>query len=153
VNATWPQFVAALRATEDSDTFARLIGDIGGAPAFEETPGEENNPEGRTRYFKFPHNGIEIGFRKSRLNHIHFFVRPRESYNAYSGPLDESVGRDQDEQRITEALGAPDISGGAKQSALLGFVPRWVKYQRADHAVRYEFAPGGEIAKVTLIAQ
>jgi hypothetical protein len=152
MNVTWQQFVMSLRAEETSGAFSRLVCDIGEKAEISDTPEDYNDPEGRTRFYKFLRSGIEIGFRARGLNHVHFFTRPDEAYDAYRGPLEDNVGSDQGEAGIRNILGDPGAHGGGKAGALLGFRHKWIKYGRVDYSVRYEFEAGGGIRKITLIA-
>ncbi|HLI66783.1 MAG TPA: hypothetical protein VKU90_10500 [Caulobacteraceae bacterium] len=149
----WRDLAASLREQENSAVFRRLVGAVGEQPQISQTPEEYNDPEGRTRFYKFVNSGIEMGFRDRGLNHIHLFLRPTEGYESYRGPLDRGINKDADESSVRELFGEPSSTGGGKPSALLGFRRRWVKFDLAGYAVRYEFEPEDGLNKVTIIAE
>ena len=64
---TWNELTNALRDREDSVKFASLIASIGEQPKISETPEKYNDPDGKTKYYKFV-NGP--GRRATPIRHL-----------------------------------------------------------------------------------
>lgn len=153
MNVTWGDFLNALGDSEESSSFRLLISGIGEPPVMSETPKEYNDPLGETRFYKFIESGIEIGFRQGRLNHIHLFLDAIDGYAAYRGPLLEGVSEGQSMSSLIEVLGSPANSGGGANSPLLGYRPKWVRYELHGYAMRFAFAKDDRLSQVSLIGQ
>jgi filamentous hemagglutinin len=149
---TWNSFVNALGEPELSNKVVSIATEIGETPVISATPPEYNDPLGKTTFYKFLNAGIEIGFRQDRLNHVHFFIHGGDGYANYTGPLVDGVAAHWTELWLTRALGPPSASGGEKKSPLLGYVHRWIKYDRVNCSIRFEFSQEGPLRKVSLIA-
>src|SRR6185437_7154472 len=149
MNTVWDQLVAGLRMPEGSTNIDALVAALAEQPEVAESPGDAvSDPDGHTRSYMFRSTGVELGFRRTALNHAHLFVRPAQGYAPYTGPLEAADLRDR--RRVEYALGAPSAVGGGMPSALRGYVLPWIKYHRADHSVRYEFERDGSLNKVTI---
>jgi hypothetical protein len=75
---TWSDFVRALGHDEGGSIVTELCRKNGEPPAVSETPNSYNDPEGKTKFYKFIKSGLEFGFLSGKLNHIHFFLRRTE---------------------------------------------------------------------------
>lgn len=150
---TWDDFLNALGDGEKSSSFRSLVSGIGEPPVTSQTPKEYNDPLGETRFYKFMESGIEIGFRQGRLNHIHLFLDAIDGYAAYRGPLVGGVNEGQLMPSLIEVLGAPTSSGGGATSPLLGYRPKWIRYDHHGYAMRFAFAKDDRLCQVSLIGQ
>ena len=106
---------------------------------------------GEQTYYKLKSSGIEIGFRQKRLTHLHLFCSPEEGYAPYGGPLLAGIKKSWTEAWVVKSLGNPSRSGGGNLKGLLGFIHRWIRYDFAAHAVRFEFFSDGSLRKVSLM--
>ena len=147
----WSAFVNALGATEDEVRFSSLLSRFGEIPNVSMDPEEYNDPVRRTTYYKLKSSGIEIGFRQKRLTHLHLFCSPEEGYAPYGGPLLAGIKKSWTEAWVVKSLGNPSRSGGGNLKGLLGFIHRWIRYDFAAHAVRFEFFSDGSLRKVSLM--
>ncbi len=55
------------------------------------------------------------------------------------------------QQVVIQRLGTPDKTGGGIKMAVLGYINPWIKYQRSDCQLRFEFNRDKEIKSVTLL--
>ena len=69
----WASFIDVLGKREDSVEVINLCQAIGESPVISTEADEYNDPDGKTKYYKFFHSGIEMGFRKACLSHVHFY--------------------------------------------------------------------------------
>jgi len=74
-----------------------------------------------------------------------------ERYRAYTGRLPAGVVTGQDEPTIVAMFGNPSQSGDPKQSPLIGFIHRWIRYYRDNrYRIRFEFSMQGGLQKLSL---
>jgi filamentous hemagglutinin len=148
---TWDALLSALGEEEPSARFRSLLSGIGEQPVIAEVPLEYNDPTGTTRFYKFPASGIEIGIRQGRLHNIHLFIQAGEGYRPYAGPLPQGIAAGEGESSVTRLLGPPARSGGPQANTLLGYMHRWIRYDTdATHFIRFEFARGGELRRLSV---
>jgi hypothetical protein len=150
VITNWDDLVRALGEPEGSATFTHLVSEIGEQPLISEDPSEYTDPLGHTKYYKFIKNGLEIGFRQDRFNHVHLYTQSDEGYGQYTGPLMDGIRSNQPESSIVQALGAPSTVGGGSRG-LLGYMNRWLRYERDNYEIRLEFTDKQQLRKVSLI--
>jgi hypothetical protein len=151
---SWDDFVDALGEPESSARFASLLSKIGEAPVLvdvaKEYPGL-NDPNGTTRFYQFFQFGLEVSIRDNGLHHFRIHLHGDERYRAYTGPLPAGVVTGQDEPTIVSMFGNPSQSGDPKQSPLIGFIHRWIRYNRDNrYRIRFEFSMQGGLQKLSL---
>ncbi|MDU9026233.1 hypothetical protein [Pseudomonas corrugata] len=149
---TWSDFVRALGQNESGKIVTDLCRKVGELPDVSETPDNYNDPEGKTRFYKFTKSGIEIGFRSEKLNHIHFFVQPHEGYLVYTGDVLGRIAQAWHVQDVIAELGSPSKEAPGRVDVLIGYVQQWLKYEFKTYALRMEFSEGGRLWKATLIS-
>ena len=147
----WAQFVISLGKTEASQEFNELRIAIGEEADISSDPIEYNDPLGQTKYYSFTHSGIEIGFRKNVLNHIHFYFTKNEGYDDYKGKLISNICKGWNEEKIRNVLGTPSLTGGGKEDVLLGYINRWIKYEKDNYALHFQFNQNDKLSRVTLM--
>lgn len=145
------EFVSSLGEEINSVEFSSLIFDIEEVPVICLSPEESDDPIDKTVFYKFFGSGVEVGLRRGKLDHMHFFIRPDEGYNAYMGPMPTSIEKNDTEASVIKTFGLSSQAGGGKQSQLLGFVYRWIKYDQGPFSMRCEFAQDGLLRKMSLI--
>jgi hypothetical protein len=148
---SWESLVTSLGEEEASAKVLTLISDIDEVPSISDTPEEYNDPLGKTRFYKFYKSGLEIGFREDTVNHIHLFIQEQVGYSAYGGSLEEGVTVTAAESVLLNIYGAPSSFGGGKQSLLLDYRHKWIKFGKERYALRYEFSKDGSLRKISLI--
>ena len=94
----WASFIDVLGEREDSIGVINLCHAIGESPVISADAGEYNDPDGKTKYYKFYHSGIEMGFRKDCLSHIHFYFGNEDEYSPFTGIFGGSIGKVATEQ-------------------------------------------------------
>ncbi|OAI58611.1 hypothetical protein [Ralstonia pseudosolanacearum] len=148
---TLEQFIGVLGLSKDSEGMAALMTAVGEAPVISRTPADFNDPAGETEYYKFINSGIEIGFRGGVLNHLHLYVQEHEGYGAYKGELFEMPLRDVSESDISRNLGEQSAQGGGRMDMLIGYIHKWIRYDRQGFALRAEFSEDKKLRKLSLI--
>ncbi len=145
------QFADMIGLGRDSEDLVALMVAIGEVPIISKTPDDFNDSAGATEYYKFINSGIEIGFRGEVLNHLHFYIQEHEGYGAYRGELFGVPFQDVSEADILRNLGGQDAQGGGRMDMLIGYVYRWIRYDRRVFALRAEFLENGKLRKLSLI--
>jgi hypothetical protein len=148
----WSDFVRALGQDESGEIVTDLCRKVGELPTISETPDSYNDPEGKTRFYKFIKSGIEIGFRSGKLNHVHFLVQPHEGYSAYTEDVLGRIAQAWRVQDVIAELGSPSKKALGRVDMLIGYVQQWLKYEFKMYALRMEFSKYGLLWKATLIS-
>lgn len=149
---SWSDFVRALGQDEGGSIITDLCRELGEPPAISETPDSYNDPEGKTKFYKFIKSGLELGFRSGKLNHIHFFVQRHEGYSAYKKDMLGRIAQTWRVQDVIAVLGPPTKEASSKFDMLIGYVQRWLKYEFETYALGMEFSEDSRLWKVTLIS-
>ncbi|UZE18716.1 hypothetical protein LOY70_03715 [Pseudomonas sp. B21-054] len=149
---TWSDFVRALGQDEGGPMVTELYRKVGEPPAISETPDSYNDPEGKTRFYKFIKSGLELGFRSGKLNHIHFFVQRHEGYSPYKADVLGRKAQTWRFQDVIAELGPPGKEALGRVDMLIGYVQKWLKYDFETHALRMEFSENGHLWKATLMS-
>ncbi|WP_308694561.1 hypothetical protein [Xanthomonas albilineans] len=150
MNLSWSDFIGALGKDESGVEFRKLISNFDENPVISNTPEEYNDPEGRTKFYKFLKSGVELGIRSGKLNHIHFFMRGHEGFLPYSGHILDFNIKGCDYQEILKKFGRPKDFGGGRQDPLIGYVNKWISYDIDLFKIHVEFSLDEKIWKVTL---
>ncbi|QUP56854.1 hypothetical protein GO998_24840 (plasmid) [Ralstonia syzygii] len=145
------QFSGVIGLGWDSEDLVTLMAAIGEAPVISRTPADFNDPGGDTEYYKFINSGIEIGFRGGVLNHLHLYIREHEGYEAYKGELFGMLSQGVSEVDILRNLGEQDAQGGGRMDVMVGYIYKWVRYDRREFALRAEFSEDKKLRKLSLI--
>lgn len=149
---TWMEFIKALDQDECGDIVRELFGRIEESPIVSEIPDSYNDPQGKTKFYKFIMSGLEFGFRADKLNHIHFFVQNHEGYSAYKGDILGRMAQAWSNQEIVKVLGLASRCGEGRHDMLIGYLHQWMKYECGAYAMRMEFAKDGCLWKATLMS-
>lgn len=147
----WLEFTNALGTTEMSKEFSQLNLSIGEKAQVSDDPAEYNDPLGHTKHYKYLHSGLEIGFRQSLLNHIHFYFDGYEGYSAFKGQLLSGVSSGWSEEAVVQVLGEPTADGGGKLDMLLGYINRWVKYEKEAYALHLQFDQSNQLCRASVM--
>lgn len=83
----WIRFIDSPGNTETSIAFLNLKNAIDEEAILSENAMAYNNPTGHTKYYKYIQSELAIGFRKSVVNHVHFYFDGYEGYANFKGKL------------------------------------------------------------------
>jgi len=147
----WMNFINSLGKAEVSSEFIELNNTIGEAPLLSEDAKEYNDPVGHTKYYKYIQSGLEIGFRKEVVNHVHFYFDGYENYGVFQGELLSGICLGWNEKFVLQVLGKPSDSGGGKVDMLLGYLNRWIKYEKDSYALHLQFDQNDLLCRASLI--
>lgn len=147
----WANFIEALGKKEDSIEVINLGHTIGESPAISADAGEYNDPDGKTKYYKFHQSGIEMGFRKDCLNHIHFYFGNEDGYSPFTGNFIPGIKGGMDRAYITKLLGKPTLAGKGKVDMLLGWINGWSKYEHGNYLIHLQYTEHNHLCHATLI--
>lgn len=147
----WMEFTNAIGMTEMSKEFSQLSLSIGEKATISNEPAEYNDPLGHTKHYKYMHSGLEIGFRQNVLNHIHFYFDRYEGYSAFKGTLLFGVSSGWSEEAVVQKLGTPTASGGGNVDILLGYINRWIKYEKEVYALHLQFNRSNQLCRASLM--
>lgn len=130
---------------------SKLDGEIVLLPqSLNEMPVVEPDMLGDRIYYSFFQSGILFLLEKEKVSQICFFITPSEGFSTYIGELPISGGATEND--IITALGEPSSTGGGKSDMLLGYIERWIKYDKDDYALHIEFNQSALLSKVSLLA-
>jgi hypothetical protein len=149
---TWSDFIRALGQDENGSIVTDLCREVGEPPAVSETPDSYNDPEGKTKFYKFINSGLELGFRSGKLNHIHFFLQCHEGYSAYKRDVLGRIAQTWRIQDLIAELGPPTKEAQGKVDMLIGYIQPWLKYEYETYALRIEISEDGRLWKLTLMS-
>ncbi|MFC5475784.1 hypothetical protein [Paraherbaspirillum soli] len=138
-------FIDALGMSEGTSQFNQFVEKI------EETPIIETGPLGYTRYYSFYKEGILFSIEDDRLIQISCYIEAHENFTIYKQALCDGVTRDSNEVSVIKLLGTPDKTGGDKLDGLIGYIPRWIKFEKDRFAIHFEFSQSGKLRKMSLI--
>ncbi|MGL5603576.1 MAG: hypothetical protein ACRDD5_22190 [Silvania sp.] len=147
----WVSFIHVLGKHEHSVDVINLCQAIGEPPDISADSGEYNDPDGKTKYYKFYQSGIEMGFRKDCLNHIHFYFGNEDGYSPFAGNFVPGIKAGMDRVSVANLLGQPTLSGEGKSDMLLGYINGWLKYENVNYAIHLQFEKNNQLCHATLI--
>jgi len=147
----WASFIDVLGKREDSVEVINLCQAIGESPVISTEADEYNDPDGKTKYYKFFHSGIEMGFRKACLSHVHFYFGNEDGYSPFTGNFIPGIKGGMDRTFITKLLGKPTLSGEGKVDMLLGWINGWSKYEYGNHSLHLQYTEHNHLCHATLM--
>lgn len=147
----WIKFVYSLGKKENSVEFMALCSAIRESAKISEDPDGYNDPVGKTKYFKFPKSGIEIGFRHNQLSHVHFYFESEDGYSPFLSLLQSGIGSGVSEHDVIQKLGSPTLRGGGKMDLLLGYINKWIKYDLEGFSINFQFNKHEVLCRATLM--
>ncbi|MGV7960574.1 hypothetical protein QPK13_05460 [Photorhabdus tasmaniensis] len=143
----WHNFIDTLGCSKTEHAFVLL------SQRINELPVVENDVLGERIYYSFLQSGILFLLENDRVSQISFFIKSAESFAKYKGELPINVELDNDETNILNTLGLPSLSGGGKSDMLLGYINRWIKYDKGQYELHFEFDKISLLCKVSLMIQ
>ncbi|KAA5999778.1 MULTISPECIES: hypothetical protein [unclassified Pantoea] len=147
----WMKFIGSLGKVENSIEFIELNSTIDDVPIVSEDSKEYDDPAGHTKYYKYVKSGLEIGFRKGVMNHAHFYFDGYENYAPFQGKLLSGICSSWNEKSVLRILGEPSASGGGNSDMLLGYINRWIKYEKESYALHLQFDQNDFLCRASLM--
>jgi hypothetical protein len=106
-------------------------------------------------YYCFRKNGIEILFKKKRLDKIFLHSEGYDGYRQYEGSIPFDVNFSYDRSKAHKKLGPPSQSGGERKlpdilKDIRGKIPIWDKWVFARYTLCIQYYDDEKIALITL---
>jgi len=141
----WSKAALALGARRGDRTVTDLISAIAAAPAV------EVGPLGDRTYFSFVSEGVLMIFEGEILAQVSAYVEAHDGFSSFPDNLPEGVGNHWRETDVLQVLGPANSSGGGRPDSLLGFIHRWLSYQRKGYVLHIEFSQDDKVRKVSIV--
>ncbi|MQL50686.1 hypothetical protein GEA64_23240 [Photorhabdus khanii] len=141
----WLDFIGTLGCSKTEHIFVLLSQKIN------ELPVVDKDVLGDRIYYSFLQSGVLFLLENDRVNQISFFIKSVESFAKYEGELPIDVELNNNETSIINILGLPSLSGGGKSDMLFGYINRWIKYDKGQYELHFEFDKTDLLCKVSLM--
>ncbi|MCW1877824.1 hypothetical protein OMR58_25635 [Erwinia sp. INIA-01] len=138
----WNECIKLLGCTEIDGVFIKL------PSIFNELPKIDEGVLGDRKYYSFLKSGVLFLLEHGVVEQISFYVQQDEGFSIYKGKLPVSINSS--ESKTINFLGIPSFSGGGKVDVLMGYIDRWIKYEKGDYALHLQFNQNDRLSKVTL---
>jgi hypothetical protein len=145
------KFISVLGVAEDSKEFSEFVLSLSEKFIISEDSDEYNDPIGNTKHYEFFELGFSIGFRQKKLNYIHFFFDKYENYLNCKVSRFLNVQITSSEKEVIDLLGKNYFSGGGYEDSLLGYINRWIKYEKPLFFLHIQFNKNNSISAISLI--
>jgi len=139
----WDEFIKLLGCSKLESKFINISGD------FNELPKVEGGVLGDREYYSFLHSGVLFLLEDEVVDQIIFYAEKVEGFSEYKGELPVSINSS--EHEAVQILGHPLASGGGKMDALMGYIGRWIKYEKEGYALHLQFNQNDNLSRVTLM--
>jgi hypothetical protein len=136
-------FVEVLGRSEVDGKFIQLLQRLNELPDF------EGGVLGDRNYYSFFNSGILLLLEDNVVDQVVLYTEADEGFSVYNGEF--PVSSDSSESEVIRLLGVPSSSGGGKADMLLGYIGRWVKYERESYALHFQFNKNDVLCRVTLM--
>ena len=139
----WNEFIKLLGCSKLDSKFIDISSYFNELPEFEESVLGDRN------YYSFLHSGILFLLEDEVIDQITFYTKQDEGFSEYKGDLPVPI--DSSEYGAIQILGRPSASGGGKMDVLMGYIERWIKYEKEGYALRLQFNQNDNLSRVTLM--
>lgn len=139
----WNEFIKLLGCSKFDNEFVNVSSN------FNELPKIEQGVLGDRDYYSFLHSGVLFLLEDEVVDHIVFYTKQGEGFSEYKGELPLPINSS--EYEAVQALGQPSASGGGKIDALMGYLDRWIKYEKEGYALHLQFNQNDHLSRVTLM--
>ncbi|CNL95544.1 hypothetical protein [Yersinia aleksiciae] len=140
---TWNGFVEMLGCSKVSTKFIRL------PQEFNELPNLDESVLGDRKYYSFFSCGVLFLLEDDQVDQIIFYVEADEGFSMYQGALPVPSGSSESE--VIHLLGMPTFLGGGNTDMLLGYINRWIKYDKKGYSLHLQFNKNNVLCRVTLM--
>lgn len=114
-----------------------------------ELPEVEEDVLGDRSYYSFLNTGILFLLENEILEQVTFYAKQDEGFSEYKGELPVSVNASEHES--IQILGNPSVSGGGKVDMLMGYIDRWIKYEKEDYTLHLQFNQNDNLSRVSIM--
>nr|WP_314984263.1 hypothetical protein [uncultured Pantoea sp.] len=139
----WDEFINLLGCTRFNGKFINISTD------FNELPEIEEGVLGDRSYYSFLQSGVLFLLEDKVIAQITFYAAKDEGFSEYEGGLPLSI--DSSEHEAVQMLGHPLDSGGGKMDALMGYIDRWIRYEKEGYTLHLQFNQSDRLSRVTLM--
>ncbi|MDJ0035757.1 hypothetical protein QM637_07895 [Pantoea allii] len=139
----WDEFVKLLGRSKSDIKFINISSD------FHELPNVEESVLGDRKYYSFLKSGVLFLLEDEVIDQITFYATKDEGFSEYKGELPLSIDSSEDE--AMQILGHPLDSGGGKIDALMGYIDRWIRYEKEGYTLHLQFNQNDSLSRVTLM--
>ncbi|WP_191938601.1 hypothetical protein IFU37_007970 [Pantoea agglomerans] len=139
----WDEFIKLLGCKKFDDDFINISSD------FNELPTIEESVLGDRSYYSFLQSGVLFLLEDKIIDQITFYATKDEGFSEYEGDLPLSI--DSSEHKAVQMLGHPLDSGGGKMDALMGYIDRWIRYEKEGYKLHLQFNQNDRLSRVTLM--
>ncbi|WP_418163000.1 hypothetical protein [Pantoea vagans] len=139
----WNEFIKLLGCSKFDGVFINVSSN------FNELPKIEEGVLGDRKYYSFLRSGVLFLLEDEVVDQITFYAEQDEGFSEYRGELPVLI--DSSEHEVVQVLGPPLASGGGKMDALMGYIDRWIKYEKEGYALHLQFNQDDNLSRVTLM--
>ena len=139
----WNEFIKLLGCSKLDSEFINVSSN------FNELPIIEKSILGDRNYYSFLHSGVLFLLEDEVVEQFTFYAKQDEGFSEYKGKLPVSI--DSSEHEAVQILGRPLASGGGKMDALMGYIDRWIKYEKEGYFLHLQFNQNDNLSRVTLM--
>ena len=139
----WDEFIKLLGCSKLDGTFINISSN------FNELPKIGEGVLGDRNYYSFLHSGVLFLLEDEVVDQIAFYAKQDEGFSEYKGELPLPINSSEFE--VVQILGCPAASGGGKTDALMGYIARWIKYEKEGYALHLLFNQNDNLSRVTLM--
>lgn len=139
----WDGFIKLLGCSRVDSEFAFFINH------FNEPPEIEEGVLGDRIYYSFFRSGVLFLLEDEIVEQITFYAKPDEGFSDYKGALPVSIITS--EHDSIQILGNPSASGGGKMDGLMGYVDRWIKYEKEGYTLHLQFSQNDNLSRVSIM--
>lgn len=141
----WCALIDMLGRSKNERNFTLLV------QVMNELPVIEPDMLGIREYYSFYHSGILFLAESEQIEQISFYIEPKDGFFQYEGELPIDNPSCRSESDIVNLLGEPAFSGGGKHDLLLGYMNRWVKYEKNGYNLHVEFNENDLLSKISVM--
>jgi len=139
----WNDFIEILGCSKYDEKFINIYN------LFNELPVIDEGVLGDRCYYSFLKAGVLFLLENEMVEQVSFYIKSDEGFDVYKGELPIPVGGSESE--ITKLLGYPSITGGGKSDLLLGYINRWIKYEKDSYALHLQFDQNDLVCRASLM--
>jgi len=139
----WNRFIKLLGCSKADSEFVFFMRKLN------ELPEVEEDVLGDRSYYSFLNTGILFLLENEILEQVTFYAKQDEGFSEYKGELPVSVNASEHES--IQILGNPSVSGGGKVDMLMGYIDRWIKYEKEDYTLHLQFNQNDNLSRVSIM--
>lgn len=139
----WNEFIKLLGCSKLDDKFVNILS------SFNQLPKIDRSILGGRDYYSFFYSGVLFLLEDEVVDQIYFYTKQDDGFSVYKGELPVKINSS--EHEAIQILGYPSASGGGKMDTLMGYMARWIKYEKEGYTLHLQFNPSDNLSRVTLM--